>query len=98
MTCSKIGLFLVRNFSIESRSAIGDGSKCPVIKFETAGPFPADGSNRHNVLTDSAVFRRDIRSNLDGNKIQDGVEFTLNIKVANASNNCEPVAGAAVYL
>ena len=69
-----------------------------MIKSETAVTFPADGSNRHNVLTDSAVFRRDIRSNLDENKIQDGVEFTLNIKVVNASNNCEPVAGAAVYL
>lgn len=69
-----------------------------MIKSETAGPFPADGSNRHNVLTDSAVFRRDIRSNLDGNNIQDGAEFTLNIYVVNASNNSEPLAGAAVYL
>jgi len=50
------------------------------------------------VLTDSAGFRRDVRSNLDGKNIQDGAEFTLNIKVVNASNNCEPVAGAAVYL
>ncbi len=69
---SIIGIFLAESFSSESRSASGDGFKCSVIKPETARPFTVDGSNRPNVLTDSAVFRLDISSNLDGTNIQDG--------------------------
>src|SRR5262245_7128747 len=38
-----------------------DGS-CSVIPEETAGPYPADGSNGPDVLTESGVVRRDITS------------------------------------
>jgi hypothetical protein len=42
-----------------SSSAGGDLAEVPE---ETAGPFPADGSNGPNVLDDSGIVRSDIRS------------------------------------
>src|ERR1700710_1282429 len=35
---------------------------CAVIPSETEGPYPADGSNGPNVLTQSGIVRSDIRS------------------------------------
>lgn len=71
---------------------------CSLIKSETGGPFEADGSNGPNVLDDPAVFRRDIRANLDGSNVQPGVPFILKMTVVDVANNCAPVVGAAVYL
>ena len=39
---------------------------CARIPEETAGPYPADGSNGPTVLTSSGVVRRDIRSSFAG--------------------------------
>ncbi|BES73188.1 hypothetical protein RE428_42060 [Marinobacter nanhaiticus D15-8W] len=50
------------------------------------------------MLDDPAVFRSDIRSNLDGSNVQPGVPFTLKMIVVDVANNCAPVVGAAVYL
>ena len=47
-----------------ARSATAaDGGATATIPEETAGPFPADGSNGPNVLTQEGVVRRDIREN-----------------------------------
>src|SRR5580765_3233670 len=35
---------------------------CAPVPAETAGPFPGDGSNGPNVLTEAGVVRRDITS------------------------------------
>ena len=43
-------------------AAATTGATCAVIPEETAGPFPGDGSNGPNVLTESGVVRSDIRS------------------------------------
>lgn len=69
---------------------------------ETAGPFPADGSNDNgegsdaNVLADSRVVRSDIRSDLDGSNSQDGVPMSLTMNVVDSSG--QPRSGAAVYI
>src|SRR5262249_34831080 len=45
-----------------STAAATDGVVCSTIPEETAGPYPADGSNGPDVLTQSGIVRRDIRS------------------------------------
>ena len=66
---------------------------------ETAGPYPGDGSNGPNVLTKSAVVRRDIRSSFGGaTAVAAGVPLTIRIRVTDVSDGNVPKPGAAVYL
>ena len=89
----------------QDRSAMGpDGAVCVKHPEETAGPFPADGSNRAhgtlaNVLEHSGIVREDMRSSL-GNaaSVAEGVVFDLEITLQDVSSACAPLAGYAVYL
>jgi protocatechuate 3,4-dioxygenase beta subunit len=68
-----------------------------VIPEETAGPFPADGSNGPNVLTESGVVRSDIRSSFGSSSgTAEGVPTTIAFTVVDAGGG-SPLAGAAVY-
>ncbi len=68
------------------------------IPDETAGPFPADGSNGPNVLTDGAVVRQDLRTSFgDFSGTAEGVETTVQLTVVDASSG-SPLPGAALYL
>ena len=68
------------------------------IPGETAGPFPADGSNRPNVLAQSGVVRSDIRSSFGSSTTTaEGVPLTLRLVVLDAATDT-PVEGAAVYV
>ena len=68
------------------------------IPEETAGPFPGDGSNGPNVLTESGIVRSDIRSSFgSASGVAEGVPLTLELTVVEADTG-EPLAGAAVYL
>ena len=52
------------------------------IPEETAGPFPADGSNGPNLLTDGAVVRRDITSSIgDLSGTATGIPTTVELTV-----------------
>jgi protocatechuate 3,4-dioxygenase beta subunit len=65
---------------------------------ETAGPYPGDGSNGPNVLTQSGVVRSDIRASFAGlSGSAAGVPLTITMTLVSAST-CEPLAGRAVYL
>ena len=80
-----------------------DGSNadasCDVIPEETAGPFPADGSNGPDLLNQSGVVRSDIRSSFGtSSTVAQGVPLTIKLAIQDAANNCAPLAGAAVYL
>jgi protocatechuate 3,4-dioxygenase beta subunit len=72
------------------------------IPSETAGPFPADGSNASNqnlnVLTRSGVVRNDIRSSLSTGNIAAGVPLTIALNLVEAGGTCAPLAGYAVYI
>ena len=69
------------------------------IPDETAGPFPGDGSNGANVLTDSGVVRSDIRSSFGtGSATAEGVPMTLELTVTDLANGGTPFAGVAVYV
>ncbi|GAA1829856.1 hypothetical protein GCM10009836_04680 [Pseudonocardia ailaonensis] len=66
------------------------------IPQETAGPFPADGSNGPNVLDDAGIVRRDIRSSFGGSTtVAEGVPLAITL---NLTRDGAPLAGAAVYL
>ncbi|MEJ2889103.1 intradiol ring-cleavage dioxygenase [Actinomycetospora aeridis] len=69
------------------------------IPDETAGPYPGDGSNGANVLTQSGIVRSDIRSSFGGpTGVAEGVPMTLELTVADLARNGVPFTGAAVYV
>jgi len=70
------------------------------IPEETAGPFPADGSNGVNVLTESGVVRSDITPSFgSASGVADGVPMTIRMKVYDLDGEDATVlAGAAVYV
>ncbi len=78
--------------------AAGD-SNCAEIPGETAGPFPGDGSNGPNVLTQSGIVRSDIRSSFGtASGVVTGVPLTINLTILDLSQGCSAYSGAAVYL
>ena len=80
-------------------SASADAAVCVTeIPEETAGPFPGDGSNGPDVLSDSGVVRKDIRSSFGSSTtVAPGVPLTIRFAVMDLANACEPFAGAAIY-
>jgi protocatechuate 3,4-dioxygenase beta subunit len=75
------------------------GSSGTVIPEETAGPYPGDGSNGVNVLTESGIVRNDItRSFGSASRVAKGVPLTIRLKVLDTANGSVGREGAAVYL
>jgi protocatechuate 3,4-dioxygenase beta subunit len=69
------------------------------IPEETAGPYPADGSNGPDVLSESGVVRSDIRSSFgEFSGTAEGAPLTIKLAIQDAANGCAPYAGAAVYV
>ncbi|MFE6510529.1 intradiol ring-cleavage dioxygenase [Nocardioides sp. NPDC057767] len=68
------------------------------IPQETNGPYPADGTNGTNVLTESGIVRSDITSSLDGGTTVDGVPLRFTFTVTDMVDDNVPFEGAAVYL
>lgn len=69
------------------------------IPEETAGPYPGDGSNGPNVLTESGVVRSDITTSFgSASGVADGVPLTLRFKVYDLTGDeVEVMAGGAIY-
>jgi protocatechuate 3,4-dioxygenase beta subunit len=87
--------------SAASASAPGSAAAadCDTIPEETAGPFPGDGSNGPDVLSQSGVVRQDIRESFGGmSGTAEGVPLTIRLAIQDASSDCAPMAGAAVYV
>ncbi|KJL29535.1 intradiol ring-cleavage dioxygenase [Microbacterium oxydans] len=78
-------------------SATGSVSASGEIPDETAGPYPGDGSNGPDVLSDSGIVRSDIRSSIDGGATADGVPLAFELQIIDMANGGIPFAGAAVY-
>jgi protocatechuate 3,4-dioxygenase beta subunit len=75
-----------------------DGT-CETIPQETAGPYPGDGSNGPDILSESGVVRSDIRSSIgSASGVAEGVPLTINLAVLDNGNSCAAYKGAAVYL
>ena len=80
----------------DSSVEVADGE----IPEETAGPYPGDGSNGVNVLTESGVVRSDITASFgDASAVAEGIPTTVRLKVYDLNgDSVTPLAGAAVYL
>jgi len=89
--------------SAASGATAGSGSSaaaadCAVIPEETAGPFPGDGSNGPDVLSQSGVVRADITTSFGTSTTKaEGVPLTIRFALLDAANGCAPLANAAVY-
>jgi protocatechuate 3,4-dioxygenase beta subunit len=80
-------------------AAATTSATCTTIPEETAGPYPGDGSNGPDVLSESGIVRSDIRSSFgSASGVAEGVPTTVKLVVSDSANNCAPLAGAAVYL
>ena len=79
-----------------SQEGLDDGD----IPEETGGPYPGDGSNGVNVLTESGIVREDLRSSFgDASAVAEGVPLRIQLQVYdNGTDDPTPYAGAAVYL
>ncbi len=81
-----------------------DGGECVAQPRETAGPYPADGSNSAhgtlaNVLDKSGIVRADMRPSLDtGGATAEGLPLELTVQLVNVEGACAPLAGHAIYL
>jgi protocatechuate 3,4-dioxygenase beta subunit len=74
-------------------------SSTGTIPEETAGPFPGDGSNGPNALTESGVVRRDITKSFgDASGRANGVPATIEMTLLDVGAGGTPLAGAAVYV
>jgi protocatechuate 3,4-dioxygenase beta subunit len=69
------------------------------IPDETAGPYPGDGSNGPNVLTESGIVRSDITTSFgDASGVAAGVPTAVEMTLLDVAAGGTPLAGAAVYL
>ena len=72
--------------------------ECSTIPQETAGPYPGDGSNGPNVLKESGVVRRDIRSSIAGATGKaEGIALEVTFNLIDVAGNCVPLPNAAIY-
>lgn len=68
------------------------------VPSETAGPYPADDSNGVNILDDSGVVRRDIRSSFGSSRTTaKGVPLEIVLTVRDVATG-SALVGAGVYL
>lgn len=88
----------------DSSPTLGSGStgsvaSCELIPEETGGPYPGDGSNGPDVLSQSGIVRSDIRSSFgSASGVAEGVPLTIKLTIQNEANGCAALSGAAVYL
>ena len=82
-----------------SASSSAAGAATGEIPDETAGPYPGDGSNGVDVLTQSGIVRSDIRSSFgDAGGTAEGVPMTLELTITDLAGGGVPFEGVAVYV
>jgi protocatechuate 3,4-dioxygenase beta subunit len=82
--------------STTAGAAANDSSEA--IPEETSGPYPGDGSNGPDVLSQDGVVRSDIRSSFgSASGVAEGVPLTVNLTVLDSSSG-SPLSGGAVYI
>jgi protocatechuate 3,4-dioxygenase beta subunit len=85
-------------------STSSSGGTCVADPTETAGPYPADGTNTSsgstsNVLTQSGVVRSDIRSSfISSTTTAAGIRVDITLTLVNVSSSCAALSGYAIYL
>ena len=77
--------------------------ECVALPWETAGPYPADGSNVKagqvvNALTEEGVIRQDLRTSFGAfTPLADGLQLDLELTLVNA-DGCTPLVDHAIYV
>jgi protocatechuate 3,4-dioxygenase beta subunit len=77
--------------------------ECVALPWETAGPYPADGTNVKdgqvvNALTEEGVIREDLHTSFGSlTPVADGVRLDLELTLLDA-DGCTPLEGHAIYL
>ncbi|ODT69491.1 MAG: hypothetical protein ABS75_16395 [Pelagibacterium sp. SCN 63-23] len=77
--------------------------ECTALPWETAGPYPADGSNIKegqvvNALMQEGVIREDLRPSFGTlTKTADGVQLDLELTLVDV-DGCTPLPGRAIYI
>jgi protocatechuate 3,4-dioxygenase beta subunit len=77
--------------------------ECVALPWETAGPYPADGTNVKdgqvvNALTQEGVIRQDLRTSFGSlTPVADGLQLDIELTLVNA-DGCTPLEGHAIYL
>ncbi|WP_111768753.1 intradiol ring-cleavage dioxygenase [Nakamurella deserti] len=85
--------------SVSAGTSGADAAATGEIPDETAGPYPGDGSNGPDVLSESGIVRSDIRSSFGASSgTADGVPMTLELTITDLARGGVPFAGAAVYV
>jgi protocatechuate 3,4-dioxygenase beta subunit len=84
--------------SSSTPSTTASAANVDEIPQETAGPFPGDGSNGPNVLTESGIVRGDITKSFgSASGVAEGVPLTVELAVLDAAKDTA-LQGAAVYV
>ena len=79
-------------------AATGAATADGVIPEETAGPYPGDGSNGPDVLSESGIVRKDITTSFgDASGTAGGIPLAIRLVVSDADGG-EARSGAAVYV
>ncbi|NUS73752.1 MAG: intradiol ring-cleavage dioxygenase [Corynebacteriales bacterium] len=82
-----------------SASTNASADTCTEIPEETAGPYPGDGSNGPNALTQSGIVRSDITQSFgDATGVATGVPFKMEFTIVQLANGCQPYENAAIYV
>jgi protocatechuate 3,4-dioxygenase beta subunit len=78
----------------------GAARACTLIPQETGGPYPGDGTNGPNVLTQSGIVRADIRSSFgaSGTNVAPGTPLEVTLQFLSTTTDCGPIEGLAIYL
>ena len=77
--------------------------ECVALPWETAGPYPADGTNVKdgqvvNALTQEGIIRQDLRTSFGTlTQVADGLQLDIELTLVNA-DGCTPLEGHAIYL
>lgn len=75
-----------------------DAAVLDPVPEETAGPYPADGSNGIDVRVEEGIVRSDITSSFGSSTtVAEGVPTTISLTCLDTETG-EPLVGAAVYL
>ena len=79
--------------------AVSKAAACVPVRSGTGGPFPGNGTNGVNVLTEKGIVRRDIRPSFGSmTGVAAGVPLTINLLLRRASSGCAALPNAAVYI
>ncbi|HIW91027.1 MAG TPA: intradiol ring-cleavage dioxygenase [Candidatus Corynebacterium avicola] len=98
VACSTDSSSSAATTSADSTSAAASGDlPSAEIPDETAGPYPADGSNGPDILSESGIERSDIRSNIGEDNPVDGVPLEFTLTITDMANDDAPFEGVAVY-